>query len=154
MPESMPKPKVAVVDDEQIVADTLAAILNNYGFEAKALYSGESVVEDAKDFRPQIVLSDVHMGGIDGVEAAIRIRRLDPECRIILFTASPARHSIHAQIDFLGFEFIERPLHPQAVLALLANRNSIRPKIRRDHASYKNPRTHDGGIGIPGSSHI
>jgi DNA-binding NtrC family response regulator len=132
MPESMPKPRIAIVDDEQIVADTLAAILNNYGFEAKALYSGESAVEEAKVFRPQIVLSDVHMGGIDGVEAAIRIRKLDPKCRIILFTASPVRHSIHKEIDRLGFEFIERPLHPRAVLALLANRNSMRPKIRKD----------------------
>jgi DNA-binding response OmpR family regulator len=131
MSESIPNARVAVVDDEHIVADTLAEILNNHGFQAKALYSGEAAVEEAKDFRPQIVLSDVRMGGIDGVEAAIRIRRLHPDCRIILFTASPVRHSIHAKIDLLGFEFIERPLHPREVLALLSNRNRITPQIRQ-----------------------
>ena len=125
MPKSMSKARVAVVDDEHIVADTLAEILNCHGFEAKALYSGESAVQEVKDFRPQIVLSDVRMGGIDGVEAAIRIRRLHPECRIILFTASPVRHSIYAKIDLLGFEFIERPLHPREVLALLANETGL-----------------------------
>lgn len=131
MSESIPNARVAVVDDEHIVADTLAEILNNHGFQAKALYSGETAVEELKDFCPQIVLSDVRMGGMDGVEAAIRIRRLHPDCRIILFTASPVRHSIRAKIDLLGFEFMERPLHPQEVLDLLANRNSITPKIRQ-----------------------
>lgn len=119
MPKSASNARVVVVDDEHIIADTLAEILNSHGFHAKALYSGEAALEEVHDFRPQIVLSDVRMGGIDGVEAAIRIRRLDPDCRIILFTASPVRHSIRAQIDSLGFEFIERPLHPQGVLALL-----------------------------------
>src|ERR1700749_1899393 len=98
MLESMFKGKVAVVDDEHIIADTLAEILNNHGFEGKALYSGESAVKEVEDFRPQIILSDVRMGGINGVEAAIRIRKLHPECRIILFTASPIRHSIYAKI--------------------------------------------------------
>jgi DNA-binding NtrC family response regulator len=125
MPKSALKARVAVVDDEHIIADTLAEILNSHGYQAKALYSGEAAVEDVHDFRPQIVLSDVRMGGMDGVEAAIRIRSLHPECRIILFTASPVRHSIHATIDRLGFEFIERPLHPQEVLALL-NRGADR----------------------------
>jgi DNA-binding NtrC family response regulator len=130
MPESACKARVAVVDDEHIIADTLTEILNSRGFQAKALYSGEAAVEEVRDFRPQIVLSDVQMGGIDGVEAAIRIRRIHPECRIILFTASPVRHSIHAEIDRLGFEFIERPLHPQEVLDLLANRNSVAPHMK------------------------
>ena len=131
MSESISKARVAVVDDEHIVADTLAEILNNHGFQAKALYSGESAVDEVEDFRPQIILSDVRMGGIDGVEAAIRIRKLHPECRIILFTASPVRDSIHATIDLLGFEFIERPLHPQEVLSLLANRDSTTPPIKQ-----------------------
>ena len=131
MPEPMIKVRVVVVDDEHIIADTLTEILNSHGFEAKALYSGEAAVEEVRDFRPQIVLSDVQMGGIDGVEAAMRIRRLYPECRIILFTASPVRHSIHVEIDRLGFEFIERPLHPREVLDLLANRNRIAPRMKQ-----------------------
>ena len=131
MPESASKARVAVVDDEHIIADTLTEILNSHGFQAKALYSGEAAVEEVRDFRPQIVLSDVQMGGIDGIEAAMRIRRLYPECRIILFTASPVRHSIHVEIDRLGFEFIERPLHPQEVLALLSNRNGVAPQMKQ-----------------------
>ena len=112
-------PRVAVVDDEQIVADTLAEILSLHGYESKALYSGEAAIKEADEFWPEIVLSDVHMQGIDGVEAAIQIRKRCPTCRIILFTASPMRQIIQARISMLGFEFLQRPLHPWDVLSLL-----------------------------------
>ena len=112
-------PRVAVVDDEQIVADTLAEILRLHGYESKALYSGEAAIEDADGFWPEIILSDVHMQGIDGVEAAIQIRKRCPACRIILFTASHMRHTIQARVSMLGFEFLHRPLHPWDVLSLL-----------------------------------
>ena len=141
-----------MVDDEHTVAYTLAEILNGHGFQARALYSGEAAVREVEDFRPQIVLSDVRMGGIDGVEAAIRIRRLLPDCRIILFTASPVRHLIHAKINLLGFEFIERPLHPQEVLALLANRNSILPQTKARPRRVPDSRTDNEGIRTPGCS--
>jgi CheY-like chemotaxis protein len=117
---------VAVVDDEPIVADTLAEILSLHGYESKALYSGEAAVEEAEDSRPEIVLIDVRMPGIDGVEAAIQIRKLHPACRIILFTASPVRHAIEARISILGFEFLQRPLHPWDVLCLLQSDRCLR----------------------------
>jgi DNA-binding NtrC family response regulator len=119
MSRTVLRQRVAVVDDEPILADTLAEILSNHGYEAKAHYSGESVVEGAGEFKPEVILSDVCMHGIDGIEAAIRIRKLDPKCRIILFTASPLHQSVHARISVLGFEFLERPLHPRDILALL-----------------------------------
>src|SRR5206468_974328 len=78
------RPKVLVVDDEAVIADTLTKILTMHGFEATALYSGESALEWIETFRPDIVLSDVVMHRVDGVEAAVRIRELHPECRVIL----------------------------------------------------------------------
>jgi DNA-binding NtrC family response regulator len=113
------KPRVAVVDDERIIADTLAKILTIHGYEVKAHYSGESAVAGFGEFRPEIILSDVCMQGMNGIEAAIQIRKLHPECRIILFTASHSHHSIQARINVLGFEFLHRPLNPRKILALL-----------------------------------
>lgn len=120
-PQTEQRPRIVVVDDEHIVADTLAEILSLHGYESKALYSGEAAVAGAQEFRPEAVLIDVRMQGIDGVEAAIQIRKLHPACRIILFTASPVRHAIQARISSLGFEFLQRPLHPWDVLSLLQN---------------------------------
>jgi CheY-like chemotaxis protein len=119
MNDLIPKLRVVVVDDEHIVADTLAQILTMYGYEARAHYSGEAALANSKEFRPHVVLSDVRMQGMDGIETAVQIRDFLPDCRMILFTASPVRTEIQERILQLGFEFLQRPLHPQEVLALL-----------------------------------
>jgi DNA-binding NtrC family response regulator len=111
--------RVFVIDAERIVADTLAEILNLHGYEAKAHYCGESALSDAKMFRPQVILSDVRMEKIDRIETALKLRDCLPGCRIILCTASPLRPEIYRRIDDLGFESLERPLHPWNVLTRL-----------------------------------
>jgi DNA-binding NtrC family response regulator len=122
-----PKPRlrVAVIDDERIIADTLAEILKLHGYEAKAHYDGESALADAIEFCPNVVLSDIQMQKIDGIETALRFRESHPACRIILFTASPMSGELYERISRLGFEFLQRPLHPQEVVALLRDDASV-----------------------------
>ena len=84
-----PKPKVLVADDERVIADTLAMILNQSGFHAQAVYSGEKALELAESFRPDMLISDVIMADLNGIDAAIRIRTLLPEIKILLFWARP-----------------------------------------------------------------
>ncbi len=119
MSRTTSKARVAVIDDEPIIADTLTEILNLHGYDAQAHYSGESALSSVVDFRPQVVLSDVRMEKIDGIETALRIRDSQPGCRIILFTASPVRSEVYERIGDLGFEFLQRPLHPAEIMALL-----------------------------------
>ena len=66
-----PKSKVLVADDEQVIANTLAIILNQAGFEARAVYSGEKAIEALDSFEPDMLISDVIMPGMTGIEAAI-----------------------------------------------------------------------------------
>ena len=66
-----PAPRVLVVDDEKVIADTIVQILNRNGFIAEAAYGGEEAIEKAGRHCPEVVLSDVLMPQIDGVEAAI-----------------------------------------------------------------------------------
>jgi len=68
------KPKVLVADDEKVIANTLAVILNRSGFIARAVYSGENAIEMAESFLPDMLISDVFMTGITGIEAATEIR--------------------------------------------------------------------------------
>ncbi len=124
MDGSTDKCRVLVIDDEHIIADTLKQILELHGFEATPLYSGESALEWIESFRPDIVLSDIVMHQVDGVEAAVRIRELHPECRVILFSASALSSANRRKIVTLGFEFLERPLHPKDLLAhVIGNAN-------------------------------
>jgi two-component system, NtrC family, phosphoglycerate transport system response regulator PgtA len=113
------KPKVLVVDDDHMTTDTLAAILVLQEYEAHATYSGESALEWVTQFQPDIVLMDVRMRKLSGVETAARVRELHPECRVILFTASQLNPIERQTIERLHLEFIERPLHPAELLARL-----------------------------------
>jgi len=113
------KPKVLVIDDDKMVADTLAEVLRMHGFSPVALYSGEQAIEFVESFQPDIVLSDIRMSRLDGIEAARNIRNLHPECRVILFTASTMSPKTKKVIEGEGFELLQRPLHPQNVLSAL-----------------------------------
>ncbi|KAA6461837.1 response regulator [Acidobacteria bacterium AB60] len=117
MTGAKPKCRVLVIDDERLIADTLTEILTLHGLDATPLYSGESALEWIESYRPDIVLSDISMHRVDGIQAAERIRSLHPECRVILFSASAQNAANRRKIRDLGFEYLERPLHPKDLLA-------------------------------------
>jgi CheY-like chemotaxis protein len=115
------KPKVLVVDDERVIADTLAIILNQHGFEASAVYTGTAAVERAKSVRPDLVISDVIMPDMNGIEAAIHIRKFLPGCKILLFSGQAATADLleNARAQGHEFEILAKPVHPQDLLSKL-----------------------------------
>lgn len=115
------KPKVLVVDDERVIADTLAMILNQSGFEARPVYSGEKAVELAADFQPDMLISDVIMADLNGIDTAIRIRALRPTIKILLFSGQAATADLLEKARSQGYEFeiLAKPVHPQDLLSRL-----------------------------------
>lgn len=116
-----PRPRVLVVDDERVIADTLAIILNQNGFEASAVYTGNSAVDQARSVRPDLIISDVIMPDMNGIEAAIKIRAMLPQCKILLFSGQAATADLLEQARTQGheFEILAKPVHPQDLLAKL-----------------------------------
>jgi CheY-like chemotaxis protein len=115
------KPRVLVVDDELLIADSIAQILNGSGFEAVAAYGGQSAIEVAQEFCPDILLTDVLMPRVNGVEAAIAVRKSCPEARILLFSGQAATADIlqNARLRGYDFELVPKPIHPQQLLKTL-----------------------------------
>ena len=115
------KPKVLVVDDERVIADTLVAILRQHGYDAYAIYGGKAAVERARSTNPDLVIADVIMPDISGVEAAIHIRGLLPQCKILLFSgqANTAELLKDAAAQSYDFELLAKPIHPRDLLAKL-----------------------------------
>lgn len=115
------KPRVLVVDDERVIADTLSIILNKNGFDASAVYSGTAAVNRAREIQPELVISDVIMDDMNGIEAAIRIRELLPHCKILLFSGQAATADLleKARKEGHEFEILAKPVHPQDLLAKL-----------------------------------
>lgn len=116
-----PKPKVLVADDEQVIANTLAIILNQAGFDARAVFSGEKAVELLDSFQPDMLISDVIMTGMTGIEAAIITRNRLPKCKILLFSGQAATADLLEKARAQGheFEILAKPVHPTDLLAKL-----------------------------------
>jgi DNA-binding response OmpR family regulator len=113
--------KVLVADDERVIADTLVVILSQSGFDTAVAYDGKEAVEKAKRWKPDLFLSDVMMPGLNGIEAAIQICMLIPECRVLLFSGQAETVKIVYQALLNGhhFEILHKPVHPAELIARL-----------------------------------
>ena len=121
MPESAMNTKVLITDDERVIADTLTAILNHGGFEARAAYSCGEALAVAPEFRPDILISDVIMAEMNGIEAAIRIKGMLPDVRVFLLSGQTATPELlqKENADGYGFEVLIKPVHPRELIARL-----------------------------------
>lgn len=115
------KAKVLVVDDHRNFADSLALILNQDGCEASTAYGGEQAVEMAARLCPDVLISDVVMDGMNGIEAAILIRLMFPACEILLLSGQ--LHTVdlleRARQQGHEFEVLAKPVHPETILERL-----------------------------------
>jgi CheY-like chemotaxis protein len=118
---TLSKLRVIVVDDEPVIANTLAIILNQAGFEARAVFSGEQAIELLESFQPEMLIADVVMPGMTGIEVAIAIRNKLPKCNILLFSGQAATTELLEQARTQGheFEILAKPVHPSDLLAKL-----------------------------------
>lgn len=113
---------ILVVDDERSVADTLAAILQLAGYDSSAVYSGEEALQVLQSARPALILTDVVMPGIDGVEFAMRARALCPGATILLISGNAATLKIVETARRRGhaFQLLAKPVPPRELLAKVA----------------------------------
>lgn len=114
--------KVLIADDERIIANTLALILNTSGYEAKAVYSGEKAVEVAHEMIPDVLICDVILGGISGIDVAVHITKNLPGCKVILFSGQAATADLLERAEAEGhhFEILAKPIHPKVLLEFLS----------------------------------
>ena len=114
--------KVLVVDDERVIADTLAIILKQHGYDASAVYTGTSAVEHARGLKPDLIISDVIMPDMNGIEASLSVREFLPSCKILLFSGQAMTADLLERARAQGheFEILPKPVHSQDLLFKLA----------------------------------
>jgi len=112
------KPRVLVVDDEKLIADTCAQILENAGLDARIAYEGWSALEMLAAFKPDYLLTDVLMPGMNGVQLAIAVKKTFPDVNILLFSGQAGISEILLEGHEQGYEFelLAKPLHPSKLL--------------------------------------
>lgn len=113
--------KIIVVDDEPIIADTLVNILTGEGHDAVAVSNGKSAIRWAEMVRPDVIVSDVVMPGLNGIETAKAIMKLLPKCRVILFSGQAASTDLltKARAEGYSFEVLAKPINPEVLLETL-----------------------------------
>jgi len=111
-------PSVFVVDDEQLVAETLTTILQRSGFAAQYFTDPRKALSAAHSEPPDLLLSDVMMPELSGVDLAIAIQRECPACKIMLFSGHAETVDILFKAREKGYDFhlFAKPLHPTELL--------------------------------------
>jgi DNA-binding response OmpR family regulator len=126
-PEAL-KPKVLVVDDERVIADMLAAILRSEGFGVTAVYSGDDALQAARGSAPDALVCDIMLVAVNGIEIAMQIRAIHPDCTIILISGAQSSVELLEQARDQGhdFEVLAKPFHPTTLIERLRDLRSKR----------------------------
>lgn len=111
-----------LVVDEPIITLTLSAILEGAGYEVRTAFNGEEAVEKALTFRPHLLLTEISMGRMNGIDAAIQIAASLPKCKV-LFVSSCASISrlLESAPECLAYKHLPKPARVPDLLAAIAN---------------------------------
>ncbi|HUS20287.1 MAG TPA: response regulator [Terriglobales bacterium] len=111
-------PDILVVDDEKRIADTLALILRSKDYLVTTAYNGLEAYESCRKVAPRLVITDVVMPQMNGVELAMKLRLEIPECSVLLFSGQASTADMLREANERGFEFelLAKPVHPEQLL--------------------------------------
>lgn len=113
--------RVFVVDDEAEVAVTLSAILRMNGFDSESFTNPVDALSKALVRPPDLLLSDVVMPELSGVDLALQIKSLCPACKVLLFSGHAASVDFQRDANRLGnnFHILPKPLNPSDLLVAI-----------------------------------
>jgi DNA-binding NtrC family response regulator len=124
------QPYVFVVDDEDVIATTLTMILRlQGGFRARSFNHPYKALEAARLDAPDLLISDVVMPELSGIDLAIQLRECCPNCKVLLFSgqASTAHLLDAARANGHDFELLLKPVHPAGLLMKIRNWTETEP---------------------------
>ena len=109
---SKPVPRIFVVDDEQVIASTLAIIFNMNGYSARCFTRPIEALTAAQSDIPDLLISDVAMPGLSGVDLAIQMKAQYPRCKVLLFSGQLATPDLleDARAQGHDFQFLQKPV--------------------------------------------
>jgi two-component system KDP operon response regulator KdpE len=123
-----PRPHILVVDDEPQITRVLRTSLNAQGYEIRAANDGETALEIAKDFVPDLVITDLAMPRMNGIELCRRLRQTSQVPIIVLSVRGEERSKVEA-LDSGADDYITKPFSTGELLA------RIRAALRRSPPS-------------------
>ena len=115
--------KLLIVDDEAEICDFLKSFFEERNYEVKTAFSGQAALQVVEQFRPQVVLLDIKMPGIDGVQTLGTLKKKFPRIKVIMVTALETRDKIEECLRLGADNYITKPLSLEYL------ENDVREKI-------------------------
>jgi DNA-binding response OmpR family regulator len=115
--------KLLIVDDETEICDFLKSFFEERNYEVKTASSGQAALQVVDQFKPQVVLLDIKMPGMDGVEALGNLKKKYPRIKVIMVTALETRDKIEECLKLGADNYITKPLSLEYL------ENDVREKI-------------------------
>ncbi len=115
------KPKVLVIDDETGVREALRQVLDYEGMDVRLAASGGEGLTLFESFEPHVVLLDVKMAGLDGLEVLSRLRVVDPAATVVMISGHATIATAVEATQQGAFDFLEKPLDTDRLLVTLRN---------------------------------
>jgi DNA-binding NtrC family response regulator len=129
-------PRVLIVDDETGILDSLRILLKNEGFIPFTAQGGRAGMEQIAELRPDIVLTDVRMPEVSGVQVLSTARQVDPEMPVILMTAQATLQSAMQAVNEGAFYYIQKPFRNDELITIL-RRAAEHRKLRAENTTLK-----------------
>jgi two-component system, NtrC family, nitrogen regulation response regulator NtrX len=113
--------RVLVVDDEKGIREALQQLLEYEEIEVEACASGSEALQRYPEFRPHLVLLDVKMQGMDGLETLRKLRELDPHAQVVMISGHGTIQTAVEATQLGAYDFLEKPLDTDRILLTLRN---------------------------------
>ena len=116
---NMTKPRILVVDDDRLVADTLSMVFMANGFDSEARYSAADALERARSFDPGLMLCDITMPGGNGLQLVQKMHDEMPHCKVLMLTAytqHDAGVALQAERMNRPLKMLSKPCRPEVLL--------------------------------------
>ena len=122
------RPRVFVVDDEPVISTTLAIILQRSGFDAVPFADPLAALASIVETPPDMIVTDVMMPGMTGIDLALRVTKVCPDCKVLLFSGQAGTNDLleKARIHGHQFEILAKPVPPEAFVKAIRARLSTR----------------------------
>jgi DNA-binding NtrC family response regulator len=141
-------PSVLVIDDEAGILETMQILLRNEGFTPFIALGGKSGLQQIAELKPEIVLSDVRMPDVNGLDVLTAARNQDPDAAVILMTAQASLQSAIQAVNNGAFYYIQKPFRNDELIAIL-KRAAENRTLKVENKTLKQEARKRSGVGKP-----
>ena len=131
------RPTVLIIDDESAIVDTLRILLKNEGFAAHVAFGGKQGLDQIAAIRPDIIISDIRMPAVGGLDVLAAAKAQDPDLPVILMTAQASLQTAITAVNNGAFHYVQKPFQNDALVAIVRRAAETR-QLKAENKALKN----------------